>query len=468
MANTVSSLKLSQRRCAKCGRLYRETEYYKAKGSSDVCPDGFLPICKQCCEMTFKTTNPHSFMPYLYILDIPWVPELYLEVCLKVFQKGSTRLDDLSIFGRYVAKMKLRPRIEYGFMDSDDLQLTIDSSGEIDSIDNYDYKRDITQDIMLPPAPPSFTSKSFFSKIFTTTGRNNAVLYKVKATDKGGSAIIEAPLLSQRPDELLSPEELQQKHDSELLLAQAAAEASNVPAGVNPALTATTYLGGAPLSFTGATAQAPPKLSEEELTYLTSVWSPAYSIDQLLKLEKLYLEMLEDFDIRTSVHKTNARKICTLSLRIDECLAIQDYDGAKKAGDLYEKLTKASNLQPIQNKEGQESFLDSAGVLVRMCEEEGFIPKYVLDDSVQKDIVDLTIRDTQLYLRRLIDNDSSIFQRFEQEAEALINKLNEEEELEENDTDEVFEMLHSIDNLIEEEKALEEIEKEKAQDDSAQ
>ena len=49
-------------------------------------------------------------------------------------------------------------------------------------------------------------------------------------------------------------------------------------------------------------------LTQEEINYLVLKWGVAYNRTQLLTLEKMYLEMCEDYDIRTTSQKDYLKK----------------------------------------------------------------------------------------------------------------------------------------------------------------
>lgn len=157
-------------------------------------------------------------------------------------------------------------------------------------------------------------------------------------------------------------------------------------------------------------------ITESEHRFLKLKWGAGFHIEELIRLEKMYQEMLLDYDIRTSTHKDHLRKICKVSIRLDSLLEEQDFDGAKKASDMYEKLNKAAGLQPTQGQ-SEENFLDATGYLVKMCEEEGPIPTY--DIEANPDEADLILKDFKLYIKRLVSNDDTIYERHQIAAEEL-------------------------------------------------
>lgn len=157
-------------------------------------------------------------------------------------------------------------------------------------------------------------------------------------------------------------------------------------------------------------------ITEAEHMFLKLKWGTGFHISELIRLEKMYQEMLLDYDIRTSTHKDHLRKICKVSIRLDGLLEEQDFDGAKKASDMYDKLNKAAGLQPTQGQ-SEDNFLDATGYLVKMCEEEGPIPVY--DINANPDEADIILKDFKLYIKKLVSNDDTIYDRHQIAMEEL-------------------------------------------------
>ncbi len=184
-------------------------------------------------------------------------------------------------------------------------------------------------------------------------------------------------------------------------------------------------------------------LTTEERKYLLLKWGTTYQEEKLVRLERMYQEMLSAYDIRTPSHRDYLRKMCSISLEVDECIQARDYASAKALLDAYDKIMKAAMFQPSQTKGAVDGFVDSIGELVKLCEREDFIPKY--DLSVPEDIVDKTLSDMKLYAKRLFNNDDSISQRYDksvQELEALEAERDAEED--EEDLDEIFDIYKEI------------------------
>ena len=59
-----------------------------------------------------------------------------------------------------------------------------------------------------------------------------------------------------------------------------------------------------------------PLITEEDKTYLRLKWGKAYKPDEWVKLEQLYEEMMESYDIQSAGHIDTLKMICKTSLKI--------------------------------------------------------------------------------------------------------------------------------------------------------
>lgn len=181
---------------------------------------------------------------------------------------------------------------------------------------------------------------------------------------------------------------------------------------VLPSDISSTTAAGAP------TTAAPTEFfTPEEKRYLINKWGQFYTIEQLISLERLYLEMMEDMDIRTATQKDHLKKMCVVSLRYDEALAASDFDGARKASGMYSAINKEAGFQPIQSQSQDAEYLDAVGVIVRMAEAPSPIP--VWDLGVTEDEIDILLKDYKLFVKRLVDNDDTISTRINEAAQEL-------------------------------------------------
>ena len=180
-------------------------------------------------------------------------------------------------------------------------------------------------------------------------------------------------------------------------------------------------------------------LTDEDKTYLRLKWGKTYKPEEWVRLEQLYEEMMQSYDIQTAGHIDTLKLICKTSLKANQLLDIGDIDGAQKILRMYDSLMKSGKFTAAQNKAESGEYVDSVSELVAVCERDGFIPKYYIDEP--KDKVDRVIQDLQDYTRSLITEEMHLGALIEKAVKTIEeDKLRElEEEIDGEDEDEAFE-----------------------------
>lgn len=147
-------------------------------------------------------------------------------------------------------------------------------------------------------------------------------------------------------------------------------------------------------------------LTDEDVTYLRLKWGTLYKPEEWVKMEQLYNDMMESYDIQTAGHIDTLKKICKVSLKMDQLLDIGDVDGFQKVSKVYDALMRSGKFTAAQNKATEGEYVNSVSELIALCEQEGFIPRYYVDEP--KDKVDRVIEDLQNYTRRLVTEETNI------------------------------------------------------------
>ena len=147
-------------------------------------------------------------------------------------------------------------------------------------------------------------------------------------------------------------------------------------------------------------------LTDEDRTYLCLKWGKSYRPDEWVRLEELYEQMLNSYDIQAAGDLNTLKLACKSSLKANQLLDLGDIDGAQKAGRMYDSFMKAGKWTAAQNKTEENELIDSVGELVAICERDGFIPKYFIDGPQDK--ADRVLQDMQKYTRDLIENESGL------------------------------------------------------------
>ena len=163
-------------------------------------------------------------------------------------------------------------------------------------------------------------------------------------------------------------------------------------------------------------------LTDEDKIYLRLKWGKTYRPEEWVKLEQLYNEMMESYDIQTAGHIDTLKLVCKASLKSNQLLDIGDIEGAQKAVKMYDALMKSGKFTAAQNKAEKGEYVDSVGELVMLCETDGFIPRYYVGEPNDK--VDQTINDMKRYTKTLIMEETNLGNLIE---EAIKNNIKEDE-----------------------------------------
>ena len=147
-------------------------------------------------------------------------------------------------------------------------------------------------------------------------------------------------------------------------------------------------------------------LTEEDRTYLRLKWGKTYKPEEWIRLEQLYEEMMSSYDIQGAGHIDTLKLVCKTSLKANQLIDIGDIEGFQKMSKVYDSLMKSGKFTAAQNKAESGEFVDSIGELVALCEKEGFIPRYYIDEPNDK--VDRTLQDLQSYTRDLINEETNL------------------------------------------------------------
>ena len=109
-----------QKLCNRCHKVMKITEFYRSR-RLDKYPDGYVDLCKPCFTAHVDNWNPDTYVPLLEEVDAPYLPDEWNEL-LKRYGQDPEKLTPMTIFGRYLSKMKLTQYKDYRFSDSEHLQ----------------------------------------------------------------------------------------------------------------------------------------------------------------------------------------------------------------------------------------------------------------------------------------------------------------------------------------------------------
>jgi len=182
----------------------------------------------------------------------------------------------------------------------------------------------------------------------------------------------------------------------------------------------------------GEAAYKLPELSTAEKYKLRQIWDDEdYTLKDLITLQKMYEEIKRTQNVNTGLQDNDAKKICKISLEMDKCLrnGVGDSKTFKDLMSIYKDLTNLADFTPKSAK--NISNFDSTGELVLFLERLGWQNNFY--DGETRDVVDETIKNIQIYNKRLVLGETTMTDEIEQKlknagiASLLEDGLSDEE-----------------------------------------
>ena len=377
--------------CQKCGKVMdEEAQFYLRKDGTR------MDLCKKCLTMHIDNFNPETFLWILKDMDLPYIPEEWNVLRDRAFAKNPN-LNGMSVFGKYLSKMKLKQWKQYGWEDSEKLQALNAEKKKAVEAEREKYEEHLKEQL-----ESGEITESQYKTLVSTSTQNQEQLYA-------------QPIVTDAVD--------------------------------NPFGDGSGFMPEDDLVDLGE------ELTEDDKMYLAMKWGRLYKPAEWVELEKTYKEMTESFDIQDADTINTLILICKTNLKMNQYLDSGDIEGFQKISKVSESLRKTAKFTAAQNKDDKDEYVDSVGELIAMCERDGFIPRYVTD--VPQDKVDATLKDMNDYVKKLVTQDLG----FGQQIEDALKKIQIQKEMEESFDQDVelddndFEEYH---NAIEEQKQLDE------------
>lgn len=366
-----------------CDKCQRTMRGTEFYGSNNLekYPEGKLHQCKKCLTMHVDNWDSNTYMWILEECDVPYIPEEWNKLLQKYAGEGKT-ITGTTIIGRYLAKMKLKQFRDYRFKDTEFLQQMADHKME---------------------------------ETMKRQGYEAAEIAKV--IEQSHISAPERPT----PPPLTIP-------DSN--------SAGNMPLGIED------YFAEQNSDYDIDIAA---DLTDDDKRYLLLKWGKSYTPEEWVKLEQLYNEMMQSYDIQSAGHIDNLKLLCKTSLKSNQLLDIGDVDGAQKMLRMYDSLMKSGKFTAAQNKAETGEYVDSISELVAICEKEGFIPRYYIDQP--GDRIDETIADLKGYTRSLVVDEMNLGNLIESAVKTMAR---EEAKEEDEDIEDEIMSLEDVDQLKDE------------------
>lgn len=345
--------------CEKCHKTMDEKQFYTYKDGNKT------ELCKKCLTMHIDNFNSDTFLWLLKKMDVPYVPSEWNVLRDRAYAKDPNKMNGMSVFGKYLSKMKLKQWKDYGWEDSERLQAK-ELENSKDKIEEWQELEKITQERF-------------------ENGEISEAEYKTLVSASTQNEMLNGP--TTMPIAATPPEDPYIQEDELYDLSE--------------------------------------ELTEEDKKYLAMKWGRLYKPSEWIELEKIYEQMTASFDIQDADTINTLILICKTNLKMNQAIDIGDLDGFQKLSRVSESLRKSAKFTAAQNKEEKNDFVDSVGELVSMCEREGFIPRFATD--IPQDKVDLTLKDMNKYLYKLVTQDLG----FGQQIEDALQKIKIQQEMQE-------------------------------------
>ena len=79
-------------------------------------------LCKKCLTMHIDNFNPDTFLWLLEKMDVPYIEQEWNVLRDRAYAKSPTKMNGMSVFGKYLSKMKLKQFKDYTWADTERLK----------------------------------------------------------------------------------------------------------------------------------------------------------------------------------------------------------------------------------------------------------------------------------------------------------------------------------------------------------
>lgn len=342
--------------CSKCRKTMADTNFYTYKDGTKC------ELCKACLTLHINNWEPDTFLWLLEKFDVPYIEAEWNVLRDRAYQKDPYKMNGMSVFGKYLSKMKLKQWKQYTWADTERLKLEAEEKAKLYGNPNEIAKEDIER-----------------MREAYENGEITEAQYQTYAEIKAPEPQFEVVAGTGKPG-LPSPYPVNDNPFEQVEIIDVGAD-----------------------------------LTQEDKIYLAMKWGRLYSAADWVALEQCYNDYQNSFDIHNADLEKGLIQLCKLDLKLNQAMDSGDFDSYSKLYRSYDALRKSLKFTEAQNKDKANQDFDSIGAIVNFCEKEengGYIPPYIVD--IDRDIIDTVIRDMKTYTKTLIDEDKNIAMQIEQ------------------------------------------------------
>lgn len=249
--------------CQKCGKTMSDKNFYTYRDGTK------MELCKACLTMHIDNFNPDTFLWALEKADVPYVEEEWNKIRDKAFAKDPYKMNGMSVFGKYISKMKLSQWIRYHWCDTERLRVELDEAKRAAAANQAVLEKE---------------RKNFEEE-----------LLQKKETGEISDAEYKTYMSTETQNEMIADRAIQK------VTAQSAAAASP-------------FMQEEDLVDLGA------ELTEDDKMYLAMKWGRLYKANEWVLLEEDYKKMEESFDIQDADTANTLVLICKTNLKMNQAI----------------------------------------------------------------------------------------------------------------------------------------------------
>ena len=358
------------RYCSKCKKTLSETNFYKL-------PSGERSdMCKACETMHINNYEPDTFMWLLEKYDVPYIEAEWNVLRDRAYQKNPYKMNGMSVFGKYLSKMKLSQFKTYKFADTARLKAEAEALAEQAGASKSAVEQKIEE-----------------MKEAYENGEISESQFKTYVN------VVSEPTPLPPPPEVLDPKATQPQ----------TGEAQSNPSPLSPYPDNDHPFEEVTLPDMGA------NLTEEDKVYLAMKWGRLYTAADWVTLENMYKDYETSFDLHNADLIRGTIQLCKLDLKENAALDSGDMDSYSKLARASDSLRKSLKFTEAQRKEEKTEEFDSYGKIVAFAEKynnEVYI--HPIDLSIDRDVIDRDIRDMKHFISQIVEDDPVVFKMIEQ------------------------------------------------------
>ena len=342
------------------------------------------PLCKDCTLAHVNVWQPDTFVWLLQQYDVPWLPWEWNSLREKAYIKNPQKKNDTTVFGKYLSKMRMKQFQDKRWADTQEMQ----QEHELAEAQKNGDQQQLQAMYQQQYENGQITEAQYRTLVSAETQRKNDIRNAPAAPDPVGKE----NLFDQK--KFMSEEEIPDLSQD---------------------------------------------LTDEDKKYLVMKWGRYYTPQEWVQLETFYNQMTQSFDIQDADTRSTLILICKNNLKMNQAIDQGDLEGYQKLARVSDTLRKSAKFTAAQNKQKSSEFIDSVGELVNFCEKNGGeLPQ--IDIDVERDVIDVIIKDLKDYTKSLVYEDPALKREIEDYLKKIKNneqQKQDKKEAEENGLDHV-------------------------------